>query len=91
METNNTTNITNGKIEQLNKKMEQLDMQKKQCEKKLSAEKRKARTRRLIRIGAEVESVLGRPIEEDELPKLRKFLHDQELRGGYFSRAMEKY
>ena len=55
-----------------------------------SQEERKARTKRLIEIGAAVESVLNRPIEHDELPKLIDFLKTQEQRGHFFSKAMNK-
>lgn len=65
----------------------------KQDEKKQKAivqkKQRNARTKRLIEIGAEVESVLGSEISKDDLPKLRQFLIDQERRGNYFSRAMQ--
>ena len=44
----------------------------------------------MIEIGAAVESVLNRPIEHDELPKLIEFLKDQEDRGRWFSKAMNK-
>jgi hypothetical protein len=44
----------------------------------------------LIEIGAAVESVLNRPIEHDELPKLIDFLKTQEQRGHFFSKAMNK-
>lgn len=49
---------------------------------------RKARTHRLIEVGGAVESVLGRPIEKEDLPKLIAFLQEQERRGQYFSKAM---
>lgn len=52
--------------------------------------KRKARTHRLIEVGGAVESVLGRPIEHEELPKLIAFLQEQESRGHYFSKAMDR-
>ena len=41
-------------------------------------------------IGAGVESVLGKTIEEEKIPNLTRFLEDQERRGQFFSRAMEK-
>ncbi|MCC8101202.1 MAG: hypothetical protein LIP11_02750 [Clostridiales bacterium] len=44
---------------------------------------------RLGGTGGAVESVLGRPIEEDELPKLIAFLQRQERNGKYFSKAMQ--
>ena len=52
------------------------------------AENRKARTKRLILIGAEVEKILGKPVEEKDLPKLKRFLESQESRGHYFTKAM---
>lgn len=71
-------------------KKEQLNQQVKQLKARKSQEERKARTKRLIEIGASVESVLGRPIEKDDLPNLIKFLEDQENRGRWFSKAMNK-
>lgn len=74
----------------LEQKKEQLNQQVKQLKARKSQEERKARTKRLIEIGASVESVLGRPIEHDELPKLIDFLKTQEQRGHFFSKAMNK-
>ena len=37
-----------------------------------------------------MESVLGCPIEEDDLPKLIGFLKRQEANGKFFSKAMQK-
>ena len=71
-------------------KKEQLNQQVKQLKARKSQEERKARTKRLIEIGAAVESVLNRPIEHDELPKLIDFLKTQEQRGHFFSKAMNK-
>lgn len=62
------------KINELKQKQEQLKAQ----EKKLMAQKRdaerKARTHRLIQIGAEIESILGRPISQKELSIFSEFL-----------------
>ena len=41
-------------------------------------------------IGGAVESVLGYPIEEEDIPKLIGFLKRQEANGRYFSKAMQK-
>ena len=76
------------KITDLDKRMERMAAQKKQLMARKKEEDRKARNRRLIIIGAEVEKILGRPIEEKDIPKLRRFLNDQERRGKYFSNAM---
>lgn len=76
------------RIEEIEKKEAQMKALKKQLKRKEAVENRKARTKRLIMIGAEVEKVLGKPIEANDLPKLVRFLESQESRGHYFSRAM---
>lgn len=76
------------KLEKLQAKEAQIKEQIKQEKAKLRAQERKARNHRLIEVGATVESVLGRPIEKEDLPKLQKFLQDQEDRGGWFGKAM---
>lgn len=73
---------------ELKKQMEQLKAKEKIIKTRQSEKQRKARTKRLIEIGAVVESVLGRPIEKEDLPKLKKFLEEQEDRGHFFSKAM---
>ncbi len=79
---------TTEQIEDIIKKEHQMKAKEKQLIARKKEEDRKARTRRLILIGAEVENILGRPIEKKDLPKLSKFLKDQERRGNYFSNAM---
>ena len=79
---------TSERIADLEKRQAQIISQKKQLQKREAAENRKARTKRLIMIGAEVEKILGKPIEEHDLPKLKRFLESQEARGHYFSKAM---
>ncbi|MCO7142908.1 relaxasome subunit MobC [Lachnospira eligens] len=64
--------------------------QRKELEKRKKAEKSKKRTHRLCQIGGAVESVLGCPIEEEDLPKLIGFLKRQEANGKFFSKAMQK-
>lgn len=79
------------KDDQIEKKLQelkQLQAQKKKLESRKRSDDEKARVHRLIEVGATVESVLGRPIEHDELDKLLFFLKDQEERGKYFSKAM---
>lgn len=63
---------------------------KRELEKKKNADESKKRTHRLCQVGATVESVLGRPIEEADIPKLTAFLRKQEERGSFFSRAMQR-
>ena len=64
--------------------------QRKELEKRKKAEESKKRTHRLCQIGGAVESVLGCPIEEEDLPKLIGFLKRQEANGKFFSKAMQK-
>ena len=82
-------NEKNLKIQKLLDEAKQYEAQKKQLEKKQKEEERKKRVHRLIEIGGAVESVLGRTIEEEEIPKLINFLKKQERNGGYFTRAMQ--
>lgn len=76
------------RIAELQKRQEQLKAQEKALKAKQAQAERKARTKRLIEIGGAVESVLGNPIEKQDLPKLISFLKQQEERGQYFSKAM---
>lgn len=78
------------RIAELQKRQAQLKAQEKSLKAKQSQAERKARTKRLIEIGGAVESVLGSPIEKENLPKLIDFLKQQEERGQYFSKAMGK-
>ena len=72
------------RISELQEKQRQLKEQEKKLRAQQSQAERKARTKRLIEIGATVESVLGNPIEKEDLPKLKNFLEQQ---GQYFSKA----
>ena len=70
-------------------KKRQKDVETK-LQKRKKAEEIKKRTHRLCVIGGAVESVLGCPIEEEDIPKLIGFLKRQEANGRYFSKAMQK-
>lgn len=74
---------------ELLEKLKQYQAQRKHLEKQKKAEERKIRIHRLIQIGGAVESVLGRPVVEEDVPKLIAFLKKQESNGKYFSRAMQ--
>ena len=78
------------RIEKLAQELKRYEAQKKQLEKRKKEEERKIRTHRIIEIGAAVESVLGRCIELEEIPKLIAFLNKQETNGKFFSKAMQK-
>ena len=74
-----------------------LEMEKKEQEslekaKRYAAQKKELlkRTHRLCQVGGAVESVLGAPIEEEDIPKLIGFLKKQEANGKFFSKAMQK-
>jgi septal ring factor EnvC (AmiA/AmiB activator) len=78
------------KIEKLQQELKQQEAQRKQLQKRQKEQERKIRAHRLIEIGAAVESVLGRTVETDEIPKLVAFLNRQETNGKFFSKAMKK-
>ena len=62
------------KIADLEEKQRQLKAQEKALRARKSEEERKARTRRLIQVGAAIESVLGQPCEEDILEYILELL-----------------
>lgn len=76
------------RIEELRKRREQLIAQERDLTKRHNAEERKKRTRRLIEIGGITESVLGRPLTDQDKVRFQYFLKLQEQRGGFFSKAM---
>ena len=76
------------KEEEMLEKLKQYQAQRKQLERRKKEEERKIRTHRLIQIGGAVESVLGRAVTEEDIPKLIAFLKKQETNGRYFSKAM---
>ena len=78
------------KIEENLKKQAQLKAQERDLRKRHSEEERKKRTRRLIEIGGITESVLGRPLTDQDKVRFQYFLKLQEQRGGFFSKAMNE-
>ncbi|MBQ5934345.1 MAG: relaxasome subunit MobC [Lachnospiraceae bacterium] len=71
-------------------KAKQMQAQKQQLERQKKEADRKARTKRLIEIGASVESVLGREFTDGDNIRIMNFLKAQERNGRYFTKAMEK-
>ena len=65
-----------------------LKAQEKRLAARAKVEEQKARTHRLIELGAAIESVCGIPIENTDLPKIIGFLNRQEKSGHCFSSAM---
>ncbi len=78
------------RIEELRKRREQLMARERELTKRHNAEERKRRTRRLIEIGGITESVLGRPLTDQDKVRFMYFLKLQEQRGGFFSKAMNE-
>ena len=76
------------RIEELTKRQAQLKAHERQLKKRQSAEERKHRTKRMIEIGAIVESVLGRPTTDEDKERLQAFLRKQEANGKFFTKAM---
>ena len=78
------------RIAALQEKQKQLKAQENKLKAQQSQKKRKEEAHRKIEVGGVVESVLGRPIEHEELPRLIAFLKAQEDRGQYFSNFMNR-
>ena len=68
------------KLEQMKLRQKQLTIQIREAETKLKEQDRKARTHRLIEVGAAVESVLGQ-INHDELPAFIGIVKELEQNG----------
>lgn len=78
-------------VQQLDAKLENEDIKKRayqaRCRKKESknrSRERSQRTHRLIEIGAEVESVMGRQIPKEDLPAFREYMEKAESVIGAF-------
>lgn len=79
------------KLQELEKKMEQLKAQKRAIQARQNKAERTARTHRLIEIGAEIEAALGYSLDTVEARKaVGKFLREQEARGKWVTKAIEK-
>lgn len=80
---------TQRQIAELEKKTKRLQIDKSEKLREKKREERKARNHRLIQMGAVIESVLGRPITDEDIPRLLdllRFLEDED--DHYFSEAM---
>ena len=76
--------------EEIKAQIEKLQAKEKELAVRDKAQERKARTKRLIEIGAVVEKVYGKAIVKELLPYLEKFLVGQNERGNYFSNALDE-
>ena len=70
-------------LEKVLKKADQYKAQIKQLEARKSEEERKKRTHKLIVCGAEIASIFGKPLEEDEVKQLSVFLKNQVETGAF--------
>ena len=77
------------KLDKIEEQMKQLKARKKAILARVSQEKRKARTRKLIQLGGVVAKYLNREIDDADIEKLDQFLKSQEERGEYFTKAMK--
>lgn len=77
------------KLASIEAKMERLKLEKNAILKKEKEKERKARTKRLIEIGAEVESVYGEALTKEQIIALGNFLRQQDERGNWFSNALD--
>ena len=73
------------KLELVERKNKQLLARRRKKENEISYQRRKQRAHRLIGIGAEVESVMGRQIPKEDLPGFREYLKTAERKIGGFN------
>ena len=76
--------------EEIKAQIEKLQAKEKELAVRDKAQERKARTKRLIEIGAVVESVYGKPLEKDKLVYLKRFLEFMETRNHFFTVAVSE-
>ena len=68
------------KREQKEKELAQLKAKQKKLQQQKKALERKARTKRLIETGAIIESVLGRPVEQDDIEPIKQLIEYYKLK-----------
>lgn len=81
--------MSNTKLAKLEERKAQLEARIKQEKARVKAQEKRARDHRLILIGAEFESALGRAVEKSEMDNLKKFFKQQQ-EGGWLERALGK-
>ena len=62
------------KKEQKEKELAQLKAKQKKLQQQQKALERKARTKRLIETGALIESILGRPVEQEDIEPIKQLI-----------------
>lgn len=79
------------RMEKLQEERAELENQRKVLQKEIDEKERKARTKRLIEIGAGVESALGYSLDSPEARKaFCDFIKSQEARGKWVTKAIEQ-
>ena len=84
------------RLEELLEKQKQLKEQERKLRAQLSQEERKKRTRNLIQLGDAVckilneDTVEGDTITDNDISNLIAFLKNQNTRGDYFTKAMQR-
>ena len=68
------------KREQKEKELAQLKAKQKKLQQQQKALERKARTKRLIETGAIIESVLGRPVEQEDIEPIKQLIEYYKLK-----------
>ena len=68
------------KREQKEKELAQLKAKQKKLQQQKNALERKARTKRLIETGAIIESVLGRPVDSDDIEPIKQLMEYYKLK-----------
>lgn len=76
--------------EEIKAQIEKLQAKEKELAVRDKVQERKARTKRLIEIGAVVESVYGKPLGKDRLVYLKYFLEFMEARNHFFTTAVSE-
>ena len=85
-----TVEERNADLKDLREQIKKMQNKAREMAKRNKVQERKERTKRLIEIGAVVESVYGQAIVNELLPYLQKFLEGQNERGNYFSKALDE-
>lgn len=78
------------RLEEIQRKMTMLKEQEKKLKARQSQKERNERTRRFCILGGEIEKILGRKINDDDVRKIIAFLESQEKRGKFFSSAVDR-
>lgn len=77
------------KTEELDEKIRILEERKKQYIKKEKAKIRQARTHRFCQLGGMIEKIAGRPLVDEDIERIERFLLKQNDNGGYFAKALD--